>query len=86
MGENGDDQSGEEEQDNQESIHGSTTDTTKAEVNIVDLITEGQELLVQVAKSPIGTKGARITSHTHPARKIPCFNAEPPTTSAYHGE
>ncbi len=35
----------------------------KSEVNIVDLITEGQEMLVQVAKSPIGTKGARITSY-----------------------
>jgi ribonuclease G len=35
----------------------------KHEVNIVDLIQEGQEMLVQVAKSPIGTKGARITSH-----------------------
>jgi len=37
--------------------------TLKREVNIVDLITEGQEMLVQVAKSPIGTKGARITSY-----------------------
>ncbi|MGD9006747.1 MAG: Rne/Rng family ribonuclease [Desulfobacteraceae bacterium] len=36
---------------------------SKSEINIVDLITEGQEMLVQVAKSPIGTKGARITSH-----------------------
>jgi ribonuclease G len=35
----------------------------KREVNIIDLITDGQEMLVQVAKSPIGTKGARITSH-----------------------
>jgi ribonuclease G len=35
----------------------------KSENNIIDLITEGQEMLVQVAKSPIGTKGARITSH-----------------------
>jgi 3',5'-cyclic AMP phosphodiesterase CpdA len=35
----------------------------KSELNIIDLITEGQEILVQVAKSPIGTKGARITSH-----------------------
>ena len=35
----------------------------KAALNIVDLIKEGQEILVQVAKSPIGTKGARITSH-----------------------
>jgi ribonuclease G len=29
---------------------------------IEDLITEGQETMVQVAKSPIGTKGARVTS------------------------
>jgi ribonuclease G len=31
--------------------------------NIQDLITEGQEIIVQVAKDPIGTKGARITTH-----------------------
>jgi len=31
--------------------------------NIEDLITDGQEVLVQVSKSPIGTKGARITSN-----------------------
>lgn len=31
--------------------------------NIEDLLTEGQEILVQVSKSPIGTKGARITSN-----------------------
>lgn len=31
--------------------------------SIEDLITEGQEVLVQVSKSPIGTKGARITSN-----------------------
>ncbi|PLY03895.1 MAG: Rne/Rng family ribonuclease [Desulfuromonas sp.] len=30
---------------------------------IEDLLHEGQELLVQVSKEPIGTKGARITSH-----------------------
>lgn len=30
---------------------------------IEDLLTEGQELLVQVAKAPIGTKGARLTTH-----------------------
>jgi len=30
---------------------------------IEDLLEEGQEILVQVAKEPIGTKGARITSH-----------------------
>jgi ribonuclease G len=30
---------------------------------IEDLITEGQDLLVQVVKSPLGTKGARISSN-----------------------
>ncbi|RJQ68947.1 MAG: Rne/Rng family ribonuclease [Desulfobacteraceae bacterium] len=35
----------------------------RSPVNIIDLITEGQEILVQVAKSPMGTKGARITTH-----------------------
>ncbi len=30
---------------------------------IADLLKEGQEILVQVAKEPLGTKGARITSH-----------------------
>lgn len=31
--------------------------------NIEDLLIEGQEILVQVSKSPIGSKGARITSN-----------------------
>jgi len=36
---------------------------------IQDLIREGQEVLVQIAKDPIGTKGARITTHiTLPGR------------------
>ena len=30
---------------------------------IADLLKEGQEILVQIAKEPLGTKGARITSH-----------------------
>ena len=32
-------------------------------VQISDLLKEGQEILVQIAKEPLGTKGARITSH-----------------------
>ena len=37
--------------------------------NIEDLLKEGQDVLVQVVKEPIGTKGARITSHvTIPGR------------------
>ncbi len=36
---------------------------------IQDLLKEGQQLVVQVAKDPIGTKGARITTHiTLPGR------------------
>ena len=39
------------------------------DARIEDLIKEGQELLVQVTKEPIGTKGARITSYvTLPGR------------------
>src|SRR6185369_4363397 len=30
---------------------------------ITDLLSEGQEILVQIAKEPIAKKGARITSH-----------------------
>jgi len=30
---------------------------------IEDLLHEGQEVLIQVSKEPLGTKGARITSH-----------------------
>ena len=45
----------------------SETDTelqeSKKQVPIEDLLNEGEEILVQVAKSPIGTKGARITSY-----------------------
>ena len=33
------------------------------EYQIEELISEGQEIMVQVAKSPIGTKGARVTSY-----------------------
>jgi ribonuclease G len=32
-------------------------------VNIKDVLKEGQEIVVQVVKEPLGTKGARITSH-----------------------
>ncbi len=34
-----------------------------AGVNIEELVRESQEVLVQVAKEPIGSKGARITTH-----------------------
>ena len=38
---------------------------------IQDLLTEGQDVVVQVAKDPIGTKGARVTTHiTLPGRYL----------------
>ena len=41
----------------------------KARPRIEDLLKEGQEILVQVVKEPLGTKGARLTSHvTMPGR------------------
>jgi ribonuclease G len=32
-------------------------------LSIEDLLREGQEIMVQIAKEPMGTKGARLTSH-----------------------
>jgi ribonuclease G len=41
----------------------------KPQPKIEDLLKEGQEVLVQVVKEPLGTKGARLTSHvTMPGR------------------
>ena len=37
--------------------------TQRQSIQISDLLKEGQEILVQIAKEPIGKKGARITSH-----------------------
>src|SRR4051812_7196883 len=44
-------------------------DEPRPQVKIEDLLKEGQEILVQVIKEPLGTKGARLTSHvTMPGR------------------
>ena len=40
-----------------------STPVGAGETSITDLLKEGQEILVQIAKEPIGKKGARITSH-----------------------
>mgnify|MGYP001822762346 CR=1 FL=1 len=43
--------------------------TAAADSNIGDLLRQGQEILVQVVKDPLGTKGARLTTHiTLPGR------------------
>ncbi|WP_300672053.1 Rne/Rng family ribonuclease [Desulfoluna sp.] len=38
-------------------------DNTGRQIPIEELLREGQEIMVQVVKSPIGTKGARITTY-----------------------
>jgi ribonuclease G len=40
---------------------------------IEDLLKEGQEIVVQVAKEPLGTKGARLTSHASLAGRFLVF-------------
>src|SRR5918996_4171176 len=40
---------------------------------IEDLLREGQEILVQVVKEPLGTKGARLTSHVTMAGRFLVF-------------
>jgi Rne/Rng family ribonuclease len=42
---------------------GRDRDRTAPDARIEDLLKEGQEVVVQVVKEPLGTKGARITSH-----------------------
>src|SRR4051794_19686401 len=48
-------------------------DEIKAEQGIEDLLKEGEEILVQVVKEPLGTKGARLTSHVTMAGRFLVF-------------
>ncbi len=51
------------------SLGEAATSSDRAALAITDLVREGQELVVQVIKDPIGTKGARLTTHiTLPSR------------------
>ncbi|MCD4675719.1 MAG: Rne/Rng family ribonuclease [Desulfobacula sp.] len=43
--------------------HASWKASLNQDCSIEDLLTEGQEIMVQVAKSSIGTKGPRVTTH-----------------------
>jgi ribonuclease G len=46
----------------------------RTQANIADLLKEGQEVIVQVAKDPIATKGARLTCHVSlPGRHLVCM-------------
>jgi ribonuclease G len=48
-------------------------DRDKPLPKIEDLLHEGQEILVQVVKEPLGTKGARLTSHVTMAGRFLVF-------------
>jgi ribonuclease G len=45
----------------------------RAQQKIEELLKEGQEILVQVVKEPLGTKGARLTSHITMAGRFLVF-------------
>jgi ribonuclease G len=44
-------------------VQGTAPERLEPRRKIEDLLKEGQEILVQIVKEPLGTKGARITSH-----------------------
>jgi Rne/Rng family ribonuclease len=45
------------------SSHPGSSRPNEGQPSISDLLKEGQEIIVQIAKEPLGQKGARITSH-----------------------
>ncbi len=44
-------------------FYNSYLSSTRRDRHIEELITEGQEMMVQAAKAPMGSKGARLTTH-----------------------
>lgn len=62
----------EEESDQEEKSNPNSREERSRERPLIqDLLKEGQSLLVQVAKDPLGTKGARITTHLSlPGRNV----------------
>jgi len=44
-------------------VHSESETSATGPANIRDLLHEGKEILVQVLKDPLGTKGARLTTH-----------------------
>ena len=59
--------------DDLESGDAETQPSDKPQPKIEDLLHEGQEILVQVVKEPLGTKGARLTSHVTMAGRFLVF-------------
>src|SRR5207245_114482 len=53
--------------------NGKGHDKPRPQPKIEELLKEGQEILVQVVKEPLGTKGARLTSHVTMAGRFLVF-------------
>ena len=52
-------------------FHGQQSELKSAPLNIKDIVKPGQEVLVQIVKEPVGTKGARVTTNiTLPGRTL----------------
>jgi ribonuclease G len=70
--------SGDEDEEESASAHaggasrGRRTES-QPDAKIEDLLKEGQEIIVQIAKEPLGTKGARLTSHATLAGRFLVF-------------
>ncbi len=65
--ESSDEAAGEDAREKDEAARG------REQPKIEELLREGQEILVQVAKEPLGTKGARLTSHASLAGRFLVF-------------
>jgi ribonuclease G len=61
------------ESDEESKGNGERRDRDKPPPKIEELLKEGQEILVQVVKEPLGTKGARLTSHVTMAGRFLVF-------------
>ncbi len=61
--EGGPDDDDTEDPDTEETTQSNWKAPLSSSCSIEELVTEGQEILVQIAKSPIGTKGPRVTAH-----------------------
>jgi ribonuclease G len=53
--------------------NGNGHDADKSSANIQEMVHQGQDLLVQVVKDPLGTKGARLTTHLSIAARFLVF-------------
>ncbi|MDL2234831.1 Rne/Rng family ribonuclease [Christensenellaceae bacterium OttesenSCG-928-L17] len=51
------------ERDDFQLMNGEQPENRSAPVQIQDIVKPGQEIMVQIVKEPVGTKGARVTTH-----------------------